>query len=138
MLAHVLPHNILPVGIHEVRLGERDNTLPYIQQPKDVQMLNRLGHHALIGRHYQQRHIHTACPGQHVLDEPGVPGDIHDAGEGAVRKPKRGEPQVNGHAALLLLLQPIRIRAGERTDKRGLAVVHMAGRADNDALHDPG
>ena len=46
------------------------------------------------------------------------------------------EAQVDGDAAPLLFLQAVRVDARERLHQRGLAVIDMAGRADDDMLHD--
>ncbi len=47
------------------------------------------------------------------------------------------EAQIDGDAAALLFLQAVGVDAGERFDQRGLAVIDVAGGADNDVLHRP-
>ena len=46
-----------------------------------------------------------------------------------------GEPQVDGDAAALFFFQAVGVDAGERFDQGGLAVVDVAGGADDDVLH---
>ena len=54
-------------------------------------------------------------------------------GEGA-----GGVAEVDRHAALLLLLEPVGVAAGQGLYQRGLAVVDVAGRAEGDVdlLHE--
>ncbi len=49
-------------------------------------MLLGLRHHAIVGRDREEHEIEAVRPGQHVSDETLVPGNIHDAGPGAVGK----------------------------------------------------
>ena len=46
-----------------------------------------------------------------------------------------GEAEVDGDAAALLFFQAVGVDAGQRFDQRGLAVVDVAGGADDDVLH---
>jgi hypothetical protein len=53
-----------------------------------------------------------------------------------VPSPRRmREAQVDRDAALLLFLQAIRVRSGERADERRLAVVDVPGGPDDDRHH---
>ncbi len=45
------------------------------------------------------------------------------------------EAQLDGDAALFLLLQAVRVRPGEGLHQRGLAVVDVAGGADDEMAH---
>jgi hypothetical protein len=109
----------------------------HAQQRQDVQVLARLGHRPLVARDHDERHVHAARAGKHVFDEPLVAGHVHDARVDRRRagRPRRqiqvGKAQINRHAARLFLVQPVGIRARERANQRGLAVVHVAGRADD-------
>ena len=42
-----------------------------------------------------------------------------------------GEAEIDGDAARFFLLQPVAIDAGQGFDQRGLAVIDMAGGADD-------
>jgi hypothetical protein len=46
-----------------------------------------------------------------------------------------GETDVDGDAALLLLLEPVGVDAGQRLDEARLAVVDVAGGTDDDVAH---
>ena len=46
-----------------------------------------------------------------------------------------GEAEVDGDAAALLLFEAVGVDAGEGLDQRGLAVIDVAGGADDDVLH---
>ena len=45
------------------------------------------------------------------------------------------ESDIDGDAAALFLFQAVGVDAGERFHQRGLAVVDMAGRTDDDGFH---
>ena len=61
-------------------------------------------------------------------------GDIDDAGDRAVGQSKGGKAEVDGDAPGLLLLEAVGVGAGEGLDQRGLAVVDVAGGADDDVV----
>src|SRR5260370_23408718 len=67
---------------------------------------------------------------QHVFDESLVARHIDDA-EAEVAQIQRGEADVDGDAAFLLLRQPVAVDAGECLDERSLTVVDMTGRTEN-------
>ena len=75
--------------------------------------------------------VDAGGPGDHRLDEVLVAGHIDDA-DLEVGDDARGEAELDGHAAFLLLLEPVRVAAGEELDQRGLAVVDVPGRAERD------
>ena len=70
--------------------------------------------------------------GQHVLHEALVAGHVHDLDREPVGLLEEGEAEVDRDAARLLLRQAIGVDAGEGLDQRGLAVVDVAGGADDD------
>src|SRR5712692_504202 len=72
---------------------------------------------------------------QHIADEPLVAGHIDNTGASAVRQSKVGEAEVDRNSPLLLLLQPVSLLAGKSTDQCSLAVINMAGSADNRMSH---
>src|SRR5713101_3885221 len=72
---------------------------------------------------------------QHIADEPLVACHIDDNGASAVRQSKVGEAEVDRNSPLLLLLQPVSFLAGKSTDQCSLAVINMAGSADNRMSH---
>ncbi len=66
------------------------------------------------------------------MDEALVPGHVDHPGDRAVRQAEGGEAEVDGDAALLLLLQAVGFDPGQGADQRGLAVIDMAGGADDE------
>jgi len=76
----------------------------------------------------------SAGAGRRVLEEVLGPRHVDEAGEAAARQRAVREAEVDRHAAGLLLGQPVGVRAGQRLDERALAVVHVAGGADDDGV----
>ena len=60
-------------------------------------------------------------------------GDIHHADDRAAAEVERREVQVDGDAPAPLLGEPVHGAAGERFHQRRLAVVDVAGSADDHA-----
>ena len=75
------------------------------------------------------------APASMLLTNRSWPGTSTKPRTRAVRRRHVGEAEVDGDAAGLLLLQPVGVDAGQRPDQRGLAVVDVAGGADD---HGPG
>ena len=79
--------------------------------------------------------IDSAHAGEHVLDEALVAGHIDKSqAQGGCEFQVR-EAQIDGDAAALFLLQPVGVDARERLHQRGLAVIDVSRRADDDVLH---
>jgi hypothetical protein len=132
--AHVLGRQLDQAGLDHVDLGQRDQAALEAQQAHDRQVLARLRHHAVVGGHDQHDEVDARRAGDHVLDEALVSGDVDDADLAPVGQREAREAQVDRHPALLLLLEPVGVDAGQHLDQRGLAVVDVAGRADDDGL----
>jgi hypothetical protein len=64
-----------------------------------------------------------------------VAGHIDDADAVAAGEVEIGEAQLDGDAALLLLLEPVGVDAGQGPDQAGLAVVDVSGGAEDDFTH---
>ncbi len=60
------------------RLGEDDETSRHVQQPADVEVLAGLRHHRFVGRDDEHHEVDAADPGEHVLDEALVAGNVHE------------------------------------------------------------
>ena len=73
------PHQAEDVGIHQVRLGERDDAARDAEQAADVEMLARLRLDRFVGGDHEQHQVDAADAGQHVLDEALVPGHVDEA-----------------------------------------------------------
>jgi hypothetical protein len=104
--------------------------VPQAEQAKDFEVFPRLRHDRIVGRHDEQREVDAGRPGEHVLDETLVAGHVHDA-EAIVVQIEPGEADVDGDAAGFFLGQPVGVDAGEGLDQRGLAVVDVAGGAED-------
>ena len=94
-------------------------------------MLVGLGAEAVIGGHHEQRCIDLAGTHQHVADEPVVAGDIHEVQLGPVRQREVRIPDVDRHPPAALLGQSVGVDACKGAEERRLAVVDVAGRADD-------
>src|SRR5271155_1994054 len=101
------------------------------QQMNNVQMLFTLRHYAVIGRNREEHQVDTMGASQHVADKPFMPWHIDHACASAIRQTEPSEAEVNRDAAILLFLKAVSVLTGERLDQRGLAMVDMAGCADN-------
>ena len=75
--AHVVLHEVRPGRVGQVALGERDQPPGEAEEAEDLQVLARLGHHAVVGRHHEQGQVQAGRPGQHVADELLVPGHVN-------------------------------------------------------------
>src|SRR5690606_36324286 len=64
-----------------------------------------------------------------------VAGHVDDAEAWHPVALELGEAELDGDPALRLLLQPIRVDAGERAYERRLPVVDVSGRAQDEAPH---
>ena len=125
-------HQVQPFGVCEVALGDHEDAALDAEQVEDRQVLARLRHHAFVGGDDQHGEVDAADAGEHVLDEVLVAGHVDDADLFAARQLQPGEAEVDGHAPVLLLLQAVRVDAGQGVHERGLAVVDVAGGADDE------
>ena len=83
---------------------------------------------AAIDQHHE---IDAGGAGQHVVHEPSWPGTSTKPTIVAARARPVGKAQVDRDAARLFLLEPIGVDAGQLADQRGLAVIDVAGGADD-------
>ncbi len=116
--------------IDQIALGQGDDAVTQAEQAKDFQMLARLRHDRIVGGHDEDGQVDAGGAGEHVLDETLVAGHVDDA-EAERRQIEDGEADVDGDAARLLFRQTIAVDAGQGLDQRGLAVVDVAGRAED-------
>ena len=122
----------LRLRVRQVALGEDDEAAGDPEQPADREVLAGLGHDRLVGGHHEEDGVQAVGPREHVADEALVAGDVHEGHDRGAAEGEVGEAQVDGDAALPLLLQPIRVGAGEGEDERALPVVDVAGGPDDD------
>ena len=106
----------------------------HAEQAADLEVLARLRHHRLVGGDDEQHRIDAADARQHVADEALVPRHV-DEGDLEIAVGPVREAEVDGDAARLLFLQPVRIGARQRQHQAALAVVDVAGGADDEGGH---
>ena len=75
--------------------------------------------------------VDAGRPGQHVADEALVARHVDETEHRPVRRRQVGEAEIDGDAALLLLLPAVGIDAGQRAHQRRLAVIDVTGGADD-------
>src|SRR5258708_4157284 len=75
----------------------------------------------------EHHEVDAGRAGEHVLDESVMPWDVNELKIAQMRK-----AEVDGNPTALFFLKTIRVNAGERADQRGLAVINVPSRADND------
>jgi hypothetical protein len=117
--------------VHEVDLGQHDQPARHLEQLDDREVLARLRHDAFVGGDDEQHGVDPADAGEHVADEALVPRHVDDADAAARGRDQRREAEVDRDAAFLLFLQAIGVDARQAADERGLAVVDVAGGADD-------
>jgi hypothetical protein len=118
-------------GVDAVDLGDGDGGLAHAQQRDHREVLARLRHHAVVGRHHQQRMVDAGGAGQHGVQQALVAGHVDEAQRLAVGRVQVGVAQLDGDAAALFFRQAVGVHAGERAHQRGLAVVDVARGADD-------
>ncbi len=129
--ADLVPHLIDAGAGHAVYLGQRHRALADAQQLQYFQMLQGLGHHAVIGGHHQQGMVNAHGPCGHRVHKFFMAGHIDDAQHIAIGQRGVGVAQLDRDAARLFFLQAVRLHAGERAHQRGLAMVDVACGADD-------
>ena len=117
----------------EVGLGDGDHAALHPEQPGDLDMLEGLRHHPLVGGNHQQHRIDTGGAGDHGADEALMPRHVDQVHPPRPAQRRMREAEGDRDAAPLLLRQPVGIDAGQGADQRRLAVVDMADDAERPA-----
>src|SRR6185312_1702840 len=127
------------VFVHHVCFGNHCDAARDGEQPANFEMLAGLRLNRFVGGDDHQGQIDAADAGQHVAHKALVARNVNEsepdfftAGRSQL---KMRETEIDSNAAALLFFQTIGINAGEGFDQRGLAVVNMAGSAEDDGLH---
>ena len=94
-------------------------------------MFQRLRLDAVIGGHHQDHKVNAGGPGQHVVDEPLVAGNVNKPEHRSIRARQIRKAEIDGNAARLFFPEAIRFYSGERTHQRGLAMIDMARGSDD-------
>ena len=127
VVGHVQRGQLEPLGVDEVGLRQGDDAVADAEQLEDAQVLLALRLPTLGGGDDEQAGVDRAHPGQHVAEETNVAGHVDEADRLARREHGVGEAEVDRQPPPLLLLEPVRVRAGEGQHQRGLAVVDVPG-----------
>ena len=129
---HFVGHQAQPVGIHEVCLGQGDHPVSHAEQVEDGQMFVGLRHRTLIGCHHEEHGVDAVNSGQHVLEESLVPGHVDDAQVASAGQVHVSKAEIDGHPSALLLFQAVGVDAGQGLDQARLAMIDVAGGADDE------
>ena len=126
-----------PVFIDQVRLRERHDARADAERLQHREMLDGLGHYAVVGRDDEQRHVDARRTRNHLPHELLVTGHIHDSHRAPVRQLDAREPELNRDAALLLLREPVGVGSRERFHEGRLAVVDVPRRSQDEVRVNP-
>ncbi len=65
--------------LDEVDLAYDHEDAAHVEKLQNLQMLDRLRHHAFVGVDDQQQELHAGCASQHIVQETLVAGHVDDA-----------------------------------------------------------
>ena len=119
-------------AVDEIGLGHRDEPRPDVEELQDRDVFGGLRHPALVRGDDEERDLHRADAGEHVLHEAHVTGHVDEPDVGAGGQGREREAEVDREPARLLLREPVGIGARQREHERRLAVVDVPG-GRNDA-----
>ncbi len=131
VFGHFELRNLERLGVDQIGLRDHDDAVAYVEEVQDPEVLLALGLPPFVRGHHEHRDVDRAHPGQHVLDEFGVPGHVDEADLGPRGQRGEREAEIDREPAGLLLRKPVRVGAGEHVDQGRLPVVHMAGGRDD-------
>jgi hypothetical protein len=103
---------------------------------KNLEMLSRLGHHAVIGRDDKKRGINAGRASDHVLHEALVTRHIDDSDRPSIRAKPGGEAEIDGQLSRLLFRKPIRINSCQASHEARFPVINVSRRANNKVRRD--
>ena len=119
------------IRAYRVDLGDDGDAARDAEQVEDREMLARLRHDAVIGRHHKDDEVDAGGAGEHGAHQLLVARHVDETERAAIGVTLVGETEIDGDAALLFLGQPIGVDSRQRFDERGLAVVDMACGGDD-------
>ena len=134
-LPDIFFHKSHKLRLRQIGFGDNDHAVADSKNRKDIQMFHRLGHHALICRHYKHYKIHATCSRQHVFYKFFMSGHIHDPYSAAIRKIHPGKAKLNGNASFFFFFQTVCVYSCQCLDQAGLSMIHMPRRADDSISH---
>ncbi len=116
-----------------VGLGDRDDALLDPQRREHLRVLERLRHHAVVGGDDHEVAVDPGRPGHHRPHEALVARHVDDRDVPSGGQHEGREPELDRHAAGLLLGEAVGVDAGQRVHERRLAVVDVAGRPERES-----
>ncbi len=120
-------------GETRIALVDADQEARHPHRLEQAQVIAGHRHPPLVGGNHQQHQIQTPEPRHHVADIALVAGHVDDADGVALTVVEVGKAEILGHADGLLVGAGGG-DAGKGLDQQGLAVIHVAGKADNGAI----
>src|SRR5262249_16580287 len=79
--------------------------------------------------------IDSADAGEHVLDKALMPRNVYEPNPQRRCQLQVGESEVDCDTAAFLFFEPVSVDTGESFDEGRLAMINVAGRADDDVLN---
>ena len=132
-------NDVESVWIDGVGLGQHGNAAVHPKQLQDVEMFAGLWLDRFVSGDDQQNEVDAADAREHVAHEAFVSGHVDkpEAQRPAVGSGEFhvGESQIDGDATALLFFQAVRVDARESLYQRGLAVIDVSRRPDDDRFH---
>ena len=125
-------------SVDPIDFADHDSKVGDAGQSQNSQMLRRLRHWPVIGGDHQQHGVDRQHAREHVRQEPFVTRNVDEPHYRAGLQANMREAKIDGHAALFLFRQAIRIDPGQRTDQSCLAVVDMPRQSNDHGQRDPG
>src|SRR5207245_10797689 len=80
----------------------------------------------------EEHGVDAVNSGQHVLEESLVPGHVDDAQVASAGQVHVSKAEIDGHPSALLLFQAVGVDAGQGLDQARLAMLDVAGGADDE------
>ncbi len=128
-------HELDPVLVGQVGLGDGDNAPRNAQEIDDGEVLARLRHNAVIGGDHQEHDIDAGRARHHLAHELLMTRYVDDAHTAPAGQIELRESKLDRDAAGLFLGEAIGIGAGERLDERRLTVIDMTGGSQYERRH---
>ena len=126
------PARIVPaLRIDEVDLAYDNEHATHVEELQNLEMLERLRHHAFVCVNDQQQELHAGGSGEHVVKEALVPRHVYDSTFDTIVEAQVREAEVERHAAHALLDQAVGVRSGKRGDQRRLSMVDVSRGSDD-------
>ena len=104
------------------------------KQPANFKVFARLRLYRFIAAITRSSKVNAGRAREHVADESLVPRNVHET-ETHASFFQKSETEINRDSAALFFFEAVGIRPRQRLHERRLAVIDVAGCADNDVLY---